>query len=769
MKGARHSWKKILYRGERAAVLAGICLFTPFFGIPAVSWKHVLVLLGVLGLYAGVCLLPPRGKALCLSAAALCMGVAAAVGYRQYGDFLQAYVDWFLGRTAGRVSWLESFYLIQAAVLTAGAIAVQTAVEKLPFGKYILAFLLTGGMLLCLPARIRLTHMEVVFALLYVVMAWAERIRERRGESRGNDPVRHMLWLSPFLAVYFLLTALMPAPENPYDWQWAKELYRQVHESFLKVTRNLFPGGEDFDTGLSGFSESGKLGGSSREDDRELMWVRAGSQLAGNLYLTGKVYDTFDGEQWSQEYHGEEPERLLDTLETLYAAERLDRMGQGIWWDYLKETSLTVRYERFRTRYVFAPLKTVRLEDLKQDIDELSDGDNLISERKKGYGTEYRMSYYQMNQGQPIFDGLLELGEAYEEAAWEDAAGDFARKTGLRVSYEEMEAYRQRIYDNYLTGVSISGEIREYLEEVTKGAETDVEKLLAIERELSSYTYTREPGNLPEEVKDAGTFLDYFLLESRQGYCTYFATAFVLLARAEGIPARYVQGFCVPLDGNRETAVLSGMAHAWPEVYLEGAGWIPFEPTPGYGRLRYGSWGVAVEEAQGTSYEEPDENPGEPETDSLSEEPAERTQKHTGPEALKNTAWKQIVKLLAFVLLILLAFLPVTLALEWMAGCLRYRRMSPRQQLKVEFYRNMRILSWLGLRRNDQETLQELRQRGRLMEKMPQLRFIEDYEDVVYGGKAVEEEMLRTAKAERKALWTLLRKEKRRKGRKLCT
>ena len=41
----------------------------------------------------------------------------------------------------------------------------------------------------------------------------------------------------------------------------------------------------------------------------------------------------------------------------------------------------------------------------------------------------------------------------------------------------------------------------------------------------------------------------------------------------------------------------SGMAHSWPEVYIDGVGWIPFEPTPGYGRMRYVSWGMSSRES----------------------------------------------------------------------------------------------------------------------------------------------------------------------------
>jgi len=57
----------------------------------------------------------------------------------------------------------------------------------------------------------------------------------------------------------------------------------------------------------------------------------------------------------------------------------------------------------------------------------------------------------------------------------------------------------------------------------------------------------------------------------------------VILARSIGLPARYVEGFVLPVrskDGVYE--VTNKQAHAWPEIYFEGFGWVSFEPTPVY-------------------------------------------------------------------------------------------------------------------------------------------------------------------------------------------
>ena len=75
-------------------------------------------------------------------------------------------------------------------------------------------------------------------------------------------------------------------------------------------------------------------------------------------------------------------------------------------------------------------------------------------------------------------------------------------------------------------------------------------------------------------------------LNGKVGYCEQFAAAMGIFARAAGIPARVAIGFT---RGERQPdgswKVTTADAHAWPELYFEGAGWLPFEPSPlGQGR-----------------------------------------------------------------------------------------------------------------------------------------------------------------------------------------
>ena len=114
------------------------------------------------------------------------------------------------------------------------------------------------------------------------------------------------------------------------------------------------------------------------------------------------------------------------------------------------------------------------------------------------------------------------------------------------------------------------------------GVGTATERANRIERHLLfDYGYTLEfIGRGGDEP------IEHFLLEAKRGHCEYFASAMVLLLRAQGIPARLITGFLgaeyAPWE--RTWVVRQSNAHAWVEGYLPGVGWKTFDPTPPAGR-----------------------------------------------------------------------------------------------------------------------------------------------------------------------------------------
>ncbi len=110
------------------------------------------------------------------------------------------------------------------------------------------------------------------------------------------------------------------------------------------------------------------------------------------------------------------------------------------------------------------------------------------------------------------------------------------------------------------------------------GEATPYDQAVAIERYLRQMRYNQ---NIEAPPADQDP-VDWFLFDYRQGYCTYFASAMVVMLRAVGVPARLAQGYAPGewVEPRGVFVVREADAHAWPEVYFPGYGWVEFEPTP---------------------------------------------------------------------------------------------------------------------------------------------------------------------------------------------
>lgn len=114
---------------------------------------------------------------------------------------------------------------------------------------------------------------------------------------------------------------------------------------------------------------------------------------------------------------------------------------------------------------------------------------------------------------------------------------------------------------------------------VTRNATSRYQAAIAIERFFTTgnrFTYTT---NIPADTKPDA--LAHFLLQSRRGFCQQYAAAMTVMARLSGIPARVAVGFTRGKRSSDDTwHVTTHDAHAWPELWFQGYGWLPFEPTP---------------------------------------------------------------------------------------------------------------------------------------------------------------------------------------------
>src|SRR5262249_46367294 len=114
----------------------------------------------------------------------------------------------------------------------------------------------------------------------------------------------------------------------------------------------------------------------------------------------------------------------------------------------------------------------------------------------------------------------------------------------------------------------------------TAGTNNAYDALKQIEQHLSDPTVFHYSLNNPPIPDD--TDVISWLLQTKTGYCTYYATAMTIMARMLNIPTRMVNGFSQGKYQNGEWVVNGSDAHSWVQAFFPGYGWINFDPTPGF-------------------------------------------------------------------------------------------------------------------------------------------------------------------------------------------
>ncbi|HKI28702.1 MAG TPA: transglutaminaseTgpA domain-containing protein, partial [Actinomycetota bacterium] len=123
--------------------------------------------------------------------------------------------------------------------------------------------------------------------------------------------------------------------------------------------------------------------------------------------------------------------------------------------------------------------------------------------------------------------------------------------------------------------------IEDIAHEWTQGEDSDYDKVLAIQQHFHTDGFRYDPD---VEVADDTDALLTFLTQTKAGFCQQYATTMAVLVRELGLPARIAVGYQAgTLQDDGTYLVQSKNAHAWVEVFFEGYGWLPFEPTPGHG------------------------------------------------------------------------------------------------------------------------------------------------------------------------------------------
>ena len=230
-----------------------------------------------------------------------------------------------------------------------------------------------------------------------------------------------------------------------------------------------------------------------------------------------------------------------------------------------------------------------------------------------------------------------------------------------------------------LSESGVAPEVVELAQDIVGAAAADTPFLKALA--LQDYLRENYEYDINVDQGHGKQALTNFLFSTKRGYCEQFAGSYAVLARIVGLPSRVAVGF-TPGDFDQAAGLyrVKGVhAHAWPEVYIEGAGWVLFEPTPGRGAPGAESY-TGVQEAQDTSggdgqipatTQVPSETGG-------TQPPPEATTTTTAPPEIEDGDAGGLIRQLSKVLLVLLG-LAISLGL-WVAAVPLVRKARRRRR-----------------------------------------------------------------------------------------
>jgi transglutaminase-like putative cysteine protease len=283
------------------------------------------------------------------------------------------------------------------------------------------------------------------------------------------------------------------------------------------------------------------LGGSINLDERHVMDVYA--PTGPRYYWRSTVFDTFDGRTWTTTSDA----RLTSEFGVLYYEDANYQMRRNVRQRFVIHIpSAELIYSAAQPTSVSLPVTF----------------DVLYIDRGQERGSPTTL---QANTP-------LQSGDTYETIS----SISYADEVSLRTAGTEYPGWVQRTYLQLPD--TTSSRTRELAAYLTALYDNPYDRAVALERWLRDNVTYDESVSAPPPDTDA---VDWTLFEQRRGYSNHYASAMVVMLRAQGIPTRLATGFAqgeyIPESG--AFRVVESDAHAWVEVYFPGYGWVEFEPT----------------------------------------------------------------------------------------------------------------------------------------------------------------------------------------------
>lgn len=405
-----------------------------------------------------------------------------------------------------------------------------------------------------------------------------------------NGRSNYLKALLPTALVAALLTmALLPAEGTTFaPLADAAQRVRNMFDAYFSFTDTRVP----YSIYMDGYQPLGEsLGGPAEPHQWPIMEVQTDS----NLYLRGSIRRTYVNTAWT------------DAVAN----------NRYLFSDLMRQS---VRDDVFEAKRIDAENSGGAFERISAQITMMTEGTStlFVPHRLAELSSALELAVYYNSVGEVFITRDVQAEDAYGVTAtvptWD---ADALRAYVEAHNGDDDPKYQQAAADFMQLPSHIESEVYVLVNDVIAGALTPYQRATAIEQYLEqNYAYTLTP-DYPRTDID---FVSDFLLNTKQGYCSYFASAMAVMGRIAGLPTRYVEGYRVEANPSGMTVVTGENAHAWVEVYFNGVGWVTFDPTPGSGfeaKENSDAEGELTGEGEG---DEPS-NPFEGNADSPTEEP----------------------------------------------------------------------------------------------------------------------------------------------------
>lgn len=366
-------------------------------------------------------------------------------------------------------------------------------------------------------------------------------------ERFPETPLPHLLPFAALLVALAFLLAGNGTGQNALR-QKADELRQAVLDRlFFTEPRDVFSLRRD------GYYPQGQdqLGGKPNPKDDPVMIV----STPRNTYLRGVILNDYTGRKW---------QNTTGARRYLRQSARLAEMREALFDEKLPPPSVrnalcepatvSVRMLSESASTLFVPQRVRELFPGGDLVPYFSNSSELFITRNLKPDDSYTVSAPLFQAGDPGLGTLIEVCSTLEDSAYSDIVDTYT----ILPNHLEEPVYAIAV-------------------EVSSAKASPYEKALALQSWLARncrYTLDVEPQSANDD------FVTHFLLDTREGYCTHFASAMTVLCRMIGLPARYIEGYLAEPDEDGNALVTGLSAHAWTEVYFSGFGWLTFDATP---------------------------------------------------------------------------------------------------------------------------------------------------------------------------------------------